>query len=341
MPNQGFVSVVIPAHNAAETLDETLRSVRSQTNQELEIIVVDDGSTDCTAAIAERHAVVDGRVRVIRQDNAGVAAARNAGWRSAASDLIAFVDADDLWAPTKIERQVAALGLGGDRVGLVYCWVAFVNPAGYVIAPCRSGHHTGNVIPLIFVNNMVVSGSTPLIRRQALIDAGGYDSGLRAAGAEGCEDHLTCCRVAAKYHFACVPEYLVGYRISGSSMSSSRQRMLRSWLIVRDEMAARYPEHRNALALGLRRYGRGLFINALRHGQVRQVRDLLFLLLKDDPVLATRVASTGLLSTLRVVARDTMRRARRNGLKEWPRGERFIIGEPNHVAGARCSRGGS
>ena len=108
-----LVSVVIPAYNAASTLDETLRSVRSQTHQSLEIIIVNDGSTDETGTIAKRHAAEDKRVRIITQENAGLAAARNKGWGQARSNFIAFLDADDLWAPTKITQQIQALEAGG------------------------------------------------------------------------------------------------------------------------------------------------------------------------------------------------------------------------------------
>jgi glycosyltransferase involved in cell wall biosynthesis len=75
-----LVSVVIPAHNASATIDETLRSLRSQSHELLEIVVVDDGSTDNTVVVAQKHADQDPRIRIIRQDNAGVAAARNRGW---------------------------------------------------------------------------------------------------------------------------------------------------------------------------------------------------------------------------------------------------------------------
>jgi len=82
-----LVSVVIPAYNAQATLDETLSSVCAQTHQTLEIIVVDDGSTDGTHALAERHAAADARIRVLHQANAGVAAARNAGWQHSRAEF--------------------------------------------------------------------------------------------------------------------------------------------------------------------------------------------------------------------------------------------------------------
>ena len=83
---------------------------------------MDDGSRDRTPEIALAHAAADPRVRLIRQANAGVAAARNLGVAEAKASLVAPVDADDLWAPTKIERQVAALRRGGPEVALVYTW---------------------------------------------------------------------------------------------------------------------------------------------------------------------------------------------------------------------------
>lgn len=116
------VAVVIPAYNAEGTLAETISSVRNQTHRALDIVVVDDGSRDDTLAIAHEIVKIDPRVRVLKQRNSGVAAARNAGWRSTSADLVAFLDADDLWSPDKIERQLAALESGGPQVGLVYTW---------------------------------------------------------------------------------------------------------------------------------------------------------------------------------------------------------------------------
>src|SRR5689334_6839377 len=118
------VGVVIPAYNAAATLDETLCSVRAQTYLTLEIIVVDDGSRDATPEIALRHAAGDRRVRLIRQANAGVAAARNRGIEETRADLVAPIDADDLWAPTKIARQMEVLRRASPETALVYTWSA-------------------------------------------------------------------------------------------------------------------------------------------------------------------------------------------------------------------------
>jgi glycosyltransferase involved in cell wall biosynthesis len=174
-----LVSVVIPAHNAEDTIDETLRSVRSQTHHALEIIVVDDGSRDQTASIARRHCEIDLRVRLIDQANAGVAAARNTGWQAARSHLIAFVDADDLWAPTKIEQQLAALRRADDKVGLVYCWYSVIDSEGSVAGEPYRPCWRGDVLERSFLGNFVGNGSTALVRRQALIDANGFDSRLR------------------------------------------------------------------------------------------------------------------------------------------------------------------
>jgi len=104
-----LISVVIPAYNVADTIDATLRSVSTQTHRNLEILVVDDGSTDDTASLVRSAAEVDPRVRCIDQGgNRGRSSARNFGIDSAAGDWIAFVDADDLWAADRLEAMMAA-----------------------------------------------------------------------------------------------------------------------------------------------------------------------------------------------------------------------------------------
>ena len=99
-----LVSVIIPAYNSADFIDEALKSVFDQTYKDLEIIVVDDGSTDDTRAVLEKYG---DRVNYHYQDNNGPASARNRGIKLARGKYIAFLDADDLWLPTKLEKQVA------------------------------------------------------------------------------------------------------------------------------------------------------------------------------------------------------------------------------------------
>jgi glycosyltransferase involved in cell wall biosynthesis len=102
-----LVSVIIPAYNAASCITECLESVLVQTHRDLEVIVVDDGSTDATGDLA--NAVRDPRIQVLRQTNRGAAAARNAGLSRCRGDYVQYLDADDLLSPRKIEKQLAAL----------------------------------------------------------------------------------------------------------------------------------------------------------------------------------------------------------------------------------------
>lgn len=244
-----LVSVVVPAYNAAGTLDETLRSVRAQTHRALDIVVVDDGSTDATAAVAQAHMDADPRVRLIRQANGGVAAARNTGWRAARSDYIALIASDDLWAPAMLEKLLAAMQAGGSRIGVSYCFFTKIDAEGmappfHYPDPC-----TGDVLDKILLHNFVGCGSTMLVRREALLATDGFYDSLRAAGAQGCDDYLFCCRAAEHFHYACVPEVLVGYRDTPGGISSSAGRMLRSWMLVAEQMIARQPARRDLMRL--------------------------------------------------------------------------------------------
>ncbi len=285
MTGTDLVSVIIPAYNAADTIDETLCSVRSQTHGNLEIFVIDDGSTDDTVAVAQRHAAEDPRVQVIRQPNAGVAAARNTGWKRASSDLIAFIDADDLWAPAKIERQLEALHEGGDKVGLVYCWYAVIDEKSRVTASGNRSEFAGDVLDEILHGNFIGNGSSALVRREALERAGGFEPGLRAAGAQGCEDFLFYCRVAEFFHFNIVPEFLIGYRYLPNNMSSDMARMLRSWILVTNEMILRHPAKRSILTDGVRIYAVWLIHRALYFRQRRQIPRILNLMIRSYPLV--------------------------------------------------------
>ena len=248
--DQKLVTVVIPAYNAAHTIDETLRSARYQTHRNLEILVVDDGSKDATPEIAAKHAAIDSRVRLIMQANAGVAAARNRGIAEAKSDLIALLDADDLWAPSKIERQLDVLRRGGEKVALVYTWFAVIDGHGNVQDLQHRPLDSGMVLRRMCRGNLVGNGSSPLIRKAAILEAGGFESGLRSAGAQGCEDLLLYFRIAERHEFAVVPGHLTGYRRHSETMSEDALQMLRSYHLVTREMHRKHPEYAREIRLG-------------------------------------------------------------------------------------------
>jgi glycosyltransferase involved in cell wall biosynthesis len=236
-----LVSVLIPAYNAAATLAETLASVCSQTYQNLEIIIVDDGSVDATFALASRLSHEDRRIRVLRQDNAGVAAARNLALRHAAGPLVAPVDADDLWHLTKIERQVRRLHEVTD-IAVVYCWSVEIDPASRVIERrLDQDEFEGDVYAALVLTNFLGNASVPLLRRDLALAVGGWDPSLHAQKAQGCEDWQFYLRMAARARFALERAFLVGYRQSPGAMSRQIAAMRRSYNLVMREVSDRRP----------------------------------------------------------------------------------------------------
>lgn len=227
-----LVSVVVPAFNAGGTITETLRSISQQTYRTLEVVVVDDGSTDETAEIARRYCLIDPRFRVVSTHNRGVASARNEGIRVSAGAFIAFIDADDLWHPTKIEKQLSTLLSAGPETALVYSPFRLIDSDGNVLASPHKYGVSGWVLHRHFYTNLVGNGSALVIRRNVLEEFGGFDPWLRDQGAEGCEDLLLQLRIAKRYRFAEVAEYLVGYRRLAGNMSSNAEQMIRSGILA-------------------------------------------------------------------------------------------------------------
>jgi glycosyltransferase involved in cell wall biosynthesis len=223
-----LVSVVIPACNASRTLPDTLISARVQSFPALEIIVVDDGSADDTAEIVAAAARDDCRVSLHRQDRSGVAAARNRGVACARGRWIAPMDADDQWAPEKIEKQVAQFEAGRRELGLVYTWTRVVDEEGRLLRDLQVSRRGDVFVPLL-LHNIVGHGSGPLLARNCLEKVGLYDTGFFNAGAQGCEDWDLYLRIARSHHFELVPEPLVRYRKARRAMSAHHETMERSY----------------------------------------------------------------------------------------------------------------
>jgi hypothetical protein len=225
---QAFVSVIVPAYNAEQFIERTLESAAKQTYDNIEIIVIDDGSTDRTASIVERLAKRDHRLRLIRQHNEGVAAARNRGISASRGGYLAPLDSDDLWHATKLEKQLNVFAKSGPDLGLVYTLCRIIDADDLVIDSFIRPRPDGWVFLQHANNNFIGNGSSPLLRREAVEQVGGYSSRLRLSGIEGCEDLLLQLSIASKYKFGLVPEYLVGYRRTPMNMSSNALRMVLS-----------------------------------------------------------------------------------------------------------------
>lgn len=243
-PSGGTVAVVIPMYNAAETVERTLKSVLGQTYGDLDIVVVDDGSTDHGPEIVAKIAAQDLRVRLIRQVNAGVAEARNRGAAETQAAYLAFVDADDLWAPEKVEAQMALIA--GHPPALAYCWFCQIDGRDRVYRPgYLPPNHEGDVRRQLARENFIGNGSSMLMHREVFDKVGGFDAELRAKQAQGCEDYMFAMAAAQHFPFRCVPRRLVGYRIMRGNMSSDAEKMVRSYELVVDRFAREMDEFRD------------------------------------------------------------------------------------------------
>ena len=234
------VSVIVPAYNAAATIGETLRSVSAQTCEGLEIIVIDDGSTDETADIVAEYARSEPRLRLIRQANAGVAAARNVALENATAEYIAPIDADDLWHPTRVEKHLAVLKQNS-AVAFVYSPFRTVDAQGRVLGDHPLFNFEGRVFHRQLFFNMVGNGSGVMFRKEAADRVGGYDNALRETRLEGSEDWLLQMRLALIGEVAQVPEYLIGYRKAPGAMSAEPRRIWRSQIFATDRLKPHAP----------------------------------------------------------------------------------------------------
>jgi glycosyltransferase involved in cell wall biosynthesis len=245
--------VIIPAFNAQHYLGMTLASACAQTHTDLEIIVVDDGSTDATAEVAESAARADKRVRVIRQRNAGVAAARNRGLTEARGEYVAPLDADDLWHTQNLALQVEALRAAGPGTALSYAWYVVTDENEMVVnvSPPRFWTAKQQAFLSQIDGNFIGNASSTVMRRSALEAVGGYDPSYRARDAEGSEDHALYLSLAERWDFTVVPEYLIAYRRHKGNMSLDLARMTRAETLVVSDLFRRRPN------LSWYRHGRG------------------------------------------------------------------------------------
>ena len=338
----GLVSVVIPTYNRAYMLRETLDSVLAQSYRPIEVVLIDDGSTDDTAAVAAPYAPT---VRCIRQPNGGVCKARNAGLAHARGEFIALLDSDDRFFPWKIEAQVRLLR-AHPAIGMVWTDMSAISadgrllrerylrtmytayervriestlqplgvvrdvwpdaPAGVATQPM----YGGNLFSAMILGNLVHT-STVLMRRERLRAVGGFDESLAPAG-EDYEYHLRDCSVG---EVALIDAPSIGYRVGHEdqltapafhpNIARSNLRTVERW-IERGRGRIALPSHllRRRLAESLRWLGTE---ELLHLGDNRQARAHLWRSVRLEP-LQPRAAALLLASFLRP---GTLRRVRR------------------------------
>jgi glycosyltransferase involved in cell wall biosynthesis len=218
-----LVSAVIPAYDAAAYVGQAIESVLSQTYAPIECLVVDDGSTDGTAEVA---AGFGERVKVLSQENRGVAVARNRGAREAKGALLAFLDADDRWLPDRVERQVGVLA---DRPEMeaVVCATRVVDRTLLPLGLIRQARGLSPRDLLLCRAEVVSVSSNLLIKRASYQELGGFDERLSTSA-----DWALLYRLVERQRLEALPEALVEYRRHEANMSASIERFERDMLMA-------------------------------------------------------------------------------------------------------------
>ncbi len=215
------VSVIIPAYNRGHFIAETIDSALAQTYQDYEIIVVDDGSTDNTKEAVEHYG---NKVRYFYQENRGQAAAQNFAARQAKGEYLALLDADDVWFPEKLEKQVPVLDQNPD-LGFV-CTETFAYENGKKLYHWKKPEGKTESFQSIFEGNFIIN-ATVLIRKDCFLTVGGFDEKLRTT-----QDLDLWLRLSRKYKFRYLNIPLVKYRLHAQNLHKNAKQKLKDHLYI-------------------------------------------------------------------------------------------------------------
>lgn len=213
------VSVIVPCYNAERFVQDAITSILSQTHQNLELICVDDGSTDGTAGILKQLADSDDRLNVISSENNGGSAARNLGLGHATGDVIQFFDADDVMHPQKLEKQLLAIEEGADVV------ISDYDTKDIDLKEVLNINEFGDILsnPLKCAVERVISTNNPIYKKKIVDELGGYDTELQAA--QDWDFNLRMIFIDPKVSY--VPGIFVTVRQTGDSVSSDWHKVSR------------------------------------------------------------------------------------------------------------------
>jgi glycosyltransferase involved in cell wall biosynthesis len=271
------VSVIIPTKNRAYYLSSAIQSVLDQTFGDFEIIVVDGASTDNTGEVIDKFD--DERIRYIREKkDKGASASRNIGIKNSRGRFIAFLDDDDRWMPSKLEKQLYLINKNPD-VGLVYTGFWKFNNSGKTMGRARNLPSVrGNIYPKILRVNYIGGCSTVLVRRECLEKVGLFDENLPAG-----EDFDLWIRLAKHYQFDYVKEALVLYRIHSKRITSDQCRGVRAGKLLYEkyskELTTSFGDRKT---LAFWHYTLGLHL--CKCGEMKQGKMEFIKAIKNDPL---------------------------------------------------------
>jgi glycosyltransferase involved in cell wall biosynthesis len=252
-----LVSVVIATYNMAKHLPSAIRSVLNQKYANVEVIVVDDGSTDSTQSVLKPF-LLDRRVRCLYQDNKGQAFAKNLGVNVSRGDYVAFLDADDMWVPEKLDLQLPLFCESGN-IGVVYSRHVPINENDEVCESVEHRLYRGHITEPLFVENFVPFG-TAVVRKECFKTLGGFREDIRMG-----IDYDLWLRFSTQFMFDYVDRPLLKYRVwSGQMSNNSRGRHINAIDIMKKFLDAhpgrvRERVQKEAWAHTYVRFGRNLW----------------------------------------------------------------------------------
>jgi len=235
-----LISIIMPTYNSAQTIGASIVSATTQSYENIELIIIDDGSTDQTSEICNNYAKADARIRYIVQDNSGVSAARNTGIKMANGKFIAFLDSDDLWTQDKIELQMAAAAIRPDAV-IVTGLRRFSGDGpdrellSETMPPAFNGQQEYMRTILNLNNHEMAVFGTALVKKEHLEIVGFFDESLTTA-----EDWDLWLRLALRFPFVNIDQPLRLYRKYSNSltMRTKLEKTLQGQLYIIDKAAS-------------------------------------------------------------------------------------------------------
>jgi glycosyltransferase involved in cell wall biosynthesis len=232
--NDPLVSVVIAAFNMGQYLPLAVSSVLNQSYRNFEVIIVDDGSTDTTREAMTKFED-DPKIKLFHQSNQGQASAKNRGIMEASGDFIAFLDADDLWMPNKLERQLPCFDISKD-VGVVYTNVSTIDEEGSIISTPNMKYYSGKISGRLLVDNFV-TGMASIVRRECFNTVGLFDETFPMG-----IDYDLWLRISVKYEFFYLDEVTYLYRQWAGQMSHNYKKRLEYAIKIMNSFLERHPK---------------------------------------------------------------------------------------------------